>query len=100
MTVTKEDLAEGLHRALGLNRAEAKEFLDLFFEEIRGALERGEEVRLSAFGNFQLRQKKPRPGRNPKTGQDALVPARRIVVFRSGQKLRQRFNEPNTGNGK
>lgn len=94
MTVTKEDLAEGLHRALGLNKAEAKEFLEMFFEEIRSTLERGEEVRLSGFGTFELRRKNPRPGRNPKTGQDALVPARRIVVFRSGEKLRHRFNEP------
>lgn len=82
-----------LHQAMGLNKGEAKEFLEMLFEEIRGALERGEEVRLSGFGSFELRHKNPRPGRNPKTGELAVVPARRVVVFKSGQKLRLRFNE-------
>ncbi len=90
MSLTKADLAERLFLELGLNKREAKEFVELFFEEMRGALEQGEEVKLSGYGNFTLRDKNERPGRNPKTGEEIPVSARRVVTFRPGQKLKQR----------
>ncbi len=88
MAVTKLDLAEQLFETLGLNKREAKEFVDRFFEEIRVALESGNAVKLSGFGNFELRDKGERPGRNPKTGEEIPISARRVVTFRPGQKLR------------
>ncbi len=90
MTVTKAELAEALFEEIGLNKREAKEFVDSFFEEIRSQLQAGHEVKLSGFGNFELRIKKQRPGRNPKTRQEIPISARRVVVFRPGLKLRFR----------
>ncbi|ULQ45455.1 integration host factor subunit alpha [Flagellatimonas centrodinii] len=90
MALTKAELADALFDDLGLNKREAKEFVDLFFEEIRTRLEEGEEVKLSGFGNFELREKNRRPGRNPKTGEEIPISARRVVTFRPGQKLRLR----------
>ncbi len=90
MALTKAEIAERLYEELGLNKREAKELVEMFFEEIRGALERGEQVKLSGFGNFDLRSKKQRPGRNPKTGEEIPITARRVVTFRPGQKLKAR----------
>ncbi len=90
MALTKADLAESLFYRLGINKKEARDFVDLFFEEIRALLESGENVKLSGFGNFNLRDKKSRPGRNPKTGEDITITARRVVTFRAGQKLKAR----------
>ena len=90
MALTKAQMAEALFEELGLNKREAKEMVELFFEEIRGALERGQQVKLSGFGNFDLRDKKQRPGRNPKTGEEIPITARRVVTFRPGQKLKAR----------
>ena len=89
-SLTKAAMAEKLYQDVGLNKREAKDMVDLFFEEIRTALEQGEQVKLSGFGNFDLRDKKQRPGRNPKTGQEIPISARRVVTFRPGQKLRVR----------
>ncbi|WP_295390163.1 integration host factor subunit alpha [uncultured Thiodictyon sp.] len=91
MALTKADMAEHLFEELGLNKREAKDLVDSFFEEIRKTLERGEEVKLSGFGNFELREKKERPGRNPKTGIEVQITARRVVTFRPGQKLKARM---------
>lgn len=88
MALTKAELAEALFEELGLNKREAKEFVDQFFETIRERLEHGEAVKLSGFGNFDLRTKNQRPGRNPKTGEEIPISARRVVTFRPGQKLR------------
>lgn len=88
--LTKAELAECLYDELGLNKREAKEIVELFFEEIRGSLETNEHVKLSGFGNFDLRNKSERPGRNPKTGQEIPISARRVVTFRPGQKLKAR----------
>ena len=88
--LTKADLAEMLFNDLGLNKREAKEMVELFFEEIRSSLENNEEVKLSGFGNFDIRDKKSRPGRNPKTGEEVAVTARRVVTFKPGQKLKAR----------
>jgi integration host factor subunit alpha len=93
MALTKAVMAEKLFEELGLNKREAKEMVDLFFEEIRMALEKGEQVKLSGFGNFDLRKKNQRPGRNPKTGEEIPISARRVVTFRPGQKLRARVEE-------
>jgi integration host factor subunit alpha len=90
MTLTKAMMAERLFEELGLNKREAKELVELFFEEIRRALEQGEQVKLSGFGNFDLREKNQRPGRNPKTGEEIPITARRVVTFRPGQKLKAR----------
>ena len=89
-TLTKAEMAERLFQDVGLNKREAKEFVDALFETLRIALERGEQVKLSGFGNFELRQKNQRPGRNPKTGEEIPISARRVVTFRPGQKLRAR----------
>ena len=88
--LTKAELAEKLYDDLGLNKREAKELVELFFEEIRGSLEHNEQVKLSGFGNFDLRDKTQRPGRNPKTGEEIPISARRVVTFRPGQKLKAR----------
>ena len=90
MALTKADMAEMLFEELGLNKREAKELVELFFEEIRAALEGGNDVKLSGFGNFILRTKNERPGRNPKTGEEIPITARRVVTFRPGQKLKAR----------
>jgi integration host factor subunit alpha len=90
MALTKADMAERLFDELGLNKREAKEMVELFFEKIRLALEDGQQVKLSGFGNFDLREKKQRPGRNPKTGEEIPISARRVVTFRPGQKLKAR----------
>jgi integration host factor subunit alpha len=90
MALTKASMAEMLFDELGLNKREAKEFVEQFFEEVRVALEKGEDVKLSGFGNFILRSKKERPGRKPKTGEEIPISARRVVTFRPGQKLKAR----------
>ncbi|MGH8559254.1 MAG: integration host factor subunit alpha [Methylococcales bacterium] len=90
MAVTKASLAERLFEELGLNKREAKEIVELFFEEIKYSLETGEHVKISSFGNFDLRDKNSRPGRNPKTGEEIPICARRVVTFRPGQKLKSR----------
>jgi integration host factor subunit alpha len=88
--LTKADMAEMLYQELGLNKREAKELVEMFFEEIRSSLENGSQVKLSGFGNFDLRDKNQRPGRNPKTGEEIPISARRVVTFRPGQKLKAR----------
>ncbi|EWH08592.1 integration host factor subunit alpha [Catenovulum agarivorans DS-2] len=90
MALTKAEIAEHLFEKLGMNKRDAKELVEIFFEEIRVALESGEQVKLSGFGNFDLRDKGERPGRNPKTGEDIPITARRVVTFRPGQKLKSR----------
>ncbi|MGY0219376.1 integration host factor subunit alpha [Endozoicomonadaceae bacterium StTr2] len=88
--VTKADLAARLHEELGFNKREARELVEQFFEQIRQALEDNEHVKLSGFGNFETRDKRERPGRNPKTGEVIPVPPRRVVTFKPGQKLKAR----------
>jgi integration host factor subunit alpha len=90
MALTKAEMAEMLFNELGLNKREAKELVELFFNEVSEALAAGEDVKLSGFGNFTLRKKNQRPGRNPKTGEEIPISARRVVTFRPGQKLKAR----------
>ncbi|MFZ5502949.1 MAG: integration host factor subunit alpha [Pseudomonadota bacterium] len=87
-TLTKAELANLLFTQVGLNKREAKDMVEAFFEEIRIQLERGEAVKLSGFGNFQLRDKPQRPGRNPRTGEEIPITARRVVTFHPSQKLK------------
>ncbi len=93
MAVTKATLTEHLYSALGFNKREAKEIVDVFFGKISDALEMGEEVKLSGFGNFVLRDKKERPGRNPKTGMEVSITPRRVVTFHAGQKLKAKVEQ-------
>jgi integration host factor subunit alpha len=90
MALTKAEMAEALFQDMGLNKREARELVEMFFEELRAALANGEQVKLSGFGNFDLRDKNRRPGRNPKTGEEIPITARRVVTFRPGQKLKTR----------
>ena len=90
MALTKADMAERLYEEVGLNKREAKDLVDLFFKEMHAALESGDQVKLSGFGNFDLRNKSERPGRNPKTVEEIPITARRVVTFRPGQKLKTR----------
>ncbi len=90
MVLTKAVMVESLFNDLGLNKLEGRELVDLFIEEIVGSLAVGEQVKLPGFGNFDLRDKNERPGRNPKTGESIPVSARRVVTFTAGQKLRAR----------
>ena len=88
MTLTKAELADLLFEKVGFNKREAKDMVESFFEEVRMALENGKGVKLSGFGNFQLRDKPQRPGRNPKTGEEIPITARRVVTFHASQKLK------------
>ncbi len=89
MTITKAELSNILFDEVGLNKREAKDFVEIFFEKIRHSLENGVSVKLSGFGSFTLRDKPSRPGRNPKTGEEVTISARRVVTFRSSQKLKK-----------
>ena len=88
--LTKADLAEMLFDQLGLNKREAKEIVEMFYSEISTALESNDQVKISGFANFELRDKNSRPGRNPKTGEEIPISARRVVTFKPGQKLKTR----------
>lgn len=95
MTLTKAELADVLVAKIGnMGKNDAKLIVELFFEEIRSTLEKGEEVKLSGFGNFQLRDKPQRPGRNPKTGEEVPISARRVVTFHASQKLKTMVESP------
>ncbi|MGY6213640.1 integration host factor subunit alpha [Methylolobus aquaticus] len=93
MALTKADMVEKLLTEVGLGRKDAKELVDEFFEAIKSALASGSPIKLSGFGNFDLRDKRQRPGRNPKTGEEIPVTARRVVTFKAGQKLKARVEQ-------
>ena len=90
--LTKAEMAERLYEELGLNKREAKEMVEAFFDEIRGALSHNEQVKLSGFGNFDLRDKKQRPGRNPKTGEAIQIAAAKVPAFKAGKALKDALN--------
>ena len=92
MAVTKAESVDMLYDTMGLNKREAKGIVESFFDSSRETLARGEEVKLSGFGNFTLREKNPRPGRNPKTGVEITITARRVVTFHPSQKLKAYVN--------
>ena len=91
MTITKDSLVEMIHNEVGLNKREAKELIECFFEQIKASLENGNDIKFSGFGNFILRKKSPRPGRNPKTGEEVTISERRVVTFKSGLKLKSKL---------
>ena len=91
MVLTKAVMAESLFKELRLNEREAHDLVDLFFQEMKASLAVGEQVKLSGFGNFELRDKNERPGRNPKTGESIPISARRVVTFTAGPKLKARL---------
>jgi len=93
MAVTKAELAVSLFDSIGLNKREAKEFVELFFEQVRSALEAEESVKLSGSGNFDIRHKRQRPGRNPKTGEEVEISARKVVTFKASPKLKDQVAE-------
>jgi len=92
MALTRADMAESLFNEMGLNKKEARDLVHLFFQELVASLAVGQPVKLSGFGNFDLRDKHERPGRNPRTGEKVLITARRVVKFRPGKKLQTRVN--------
>ena len=96
-TLTKAALVDLLFEQVGLNKSEAKDMVETFFDEIGESLKRGEDVKLSGFGNFQLRDKPKRPGRNPKTGEVIAITARRVVTFHASQKLKEVISDTDTG---
>ncbi|HCH31779.1 MAG TPA: integration host factor subunit alpha [Oceanospirillaceae bacterium] len=94
-SLTKADMAERLSSEQQLSKRDAKDMVEAFFEEVSSSLINNEQVKLSGFGNFDLRDKRSRPGRNPKTGEEVAISARRVVTFRPGQKLKDRVETEN-----
>ncbi|WP_127470317.1 integration host factor subunit alpha [Thiomicrorhabdus aquaedulcis] len=92
MTLTKAEIAQQLTDTFGFNKRESKEIVEQFYDEIGEVLVSGEQIKLSGFGNFELRDKSSRPGRNPRTGEDVPISARRVVTFKPGQKLRAQID--------
>ncbi len=92
MALTKAGISQNLSDTFGFNKRESKEIVEQFFSEMGSVLTKGEQIKLSGFGNFELRDKASRPGRNPRTGEDVPISARRVVTFKSGQKLRARID--------
>ena len=91
-TITRADLSDAVYQKVGLSRIESAEFVELVLEEIADCLELGETVKLSSFGSFVVRKKGQRMGRNPKTGKEVPIPARRVMVFKPSAVLKQRIN--------
>jgi integration host factor subunit alpha len=94
--LTKAELAELLYDEIGLNKREAKDMVNAFFDLVTDALVQGDEVKVSGFGNFQVRQKTARPGRNPRTGEAVAIDPRRVVTFHPSGKLREQMVNPPT----
>jgi len=90
-SVTREDLSEAVHQTVGLSRSDSAAFVELVLKEIIDRLQQGETVKLSSFGSFVVRNKGPRMGRNPKTGEEIQIPSHRVVVFKPSAVLRQRL---------
>ncbi|MEO1102954.1 MAG: integration host factor subunit alpha [Pseudomonadota bacterium] len=93
-TITRADLANAIYQEVRISRAEASDLIDQILEEIVGALERGEPVRISSFGAFEVRTKRERIGRNPKTGEEVPIEARRVVTFKPSDVLKRYINTP------
>ncbi|OQW90168.1 MAG: integration host factor subunit alpha [Rhodoferax ferrireducens] len=91
--LTKAQLAELLFEQIGLNKRESKDMIDAFFDLVAQSLVDGDDVKITGFGNFQIRTKAPRPGRNPRTGEAIPIEARRVVTFHASQKLKEQIQE-------
>ena len=90
--LTKAHLSEMLHEQLGLNKREAKDYIEVFFEVIAAQLVEGQDVKISGFGNFEIRSKSARPGRNPRTGEPVPIPPKRVVTFKASAMLKDQIN--------
>jgi integration host factor subunit alpha len=93
MNLTKADLAQMLSANMSLSKHDSKILVDNFFAVLSEALEQGEEIKITGFGSFSLRDKRARPGRNPRTGQEVTITERRVVTFKQGQKLKEKLCE-------
>ena len=93
MSMTKADIVEIIHQKIGFGRKESTQIVEQVFEIIQETLESGEKVKISGFGNFVVRQKRPRRGRNPKSGNEIVISARKVVTFKSGNVLRKALNQ-------
>lgn len=91
--LTKAQLAEQLFEKIGLNKRESKDMVDAFFDLVSGSLVEGDDVKVSGFGNFQIRTKAPRPGRNPRTGEAIPIQSRRVVTFHASHKLKEQIQD-------
>ncbi|MBV5299265.1 MAG: integration host factor subunit alpha [Rhodoferax sp.] len=91
--LTKAQLAELLFDQIGLNKRESKDMVDAFFDLVSGSLVAGQDVKIAGFGNFQIRTKAPRPGRNPRTGEAVPIKARRVVTFHASHKLKEQIQD-------
>lgn len=91
--LTKAHLSDLLFDQIGLNKRESKDMVDAFFELISGSLVDGADVKITGFGNFHIRTKAPRPGRNPRTGEDVPIEARRVVTFHASHKLKEQIQD-------
>ena len=91
--LTKAQLAELLFEQIGLNKRESKDMVDAFFNLVSSSLVNGQDVKITGFGNFQIRTKAPRPGRNPRTGEAIPIDARRVVTFHASQKLKEQIQD-------
>jgi len=96
--LTKAQLSELLFEQIGLNKRESKDMVDAFFDLISRSLVEGDDVKITGFGNFQIRTKSPRPGRNPRTGEAIPIAARRVVTFHASQKLKEQIQADSTAN--
>ncbi|MBI1394212.1 MAG: integration host factor subunit alpha [Alphaproteobacteria bacterium] len=96
-TLTRADLTDAIYRQLGVSRQESAMFVERIVEEICASLERGEQVKISSFGTFTIREKKMRMGRNPKTGEEVPITPRRVISFRASNVLKDQINENLTG---
>src|SRR4051812_43545675 len=90
--MTKADIIEGVYEKVGFSKKESAEIVELVFDTVKETLERGDKIKISGFGNFQVRQKKARVGRNPQTGKEIEISARRVLTFRPSQVLKSALN--------
>ena len=90
--MTKADIIEGVYEKVGFSKKESAEIVELVFDTVKETLERGDKIKISGFGNFQVRHKKTRMGRNPQSGQPIQIPARRVLTFRPSQVLKSALN--------
>lgn len=91
-TITRADVAETIYEEIGLSRKDSNDILDMILDEIVKELSAGNDVKLSSFGTFSLRDKKERSGRNPKTGVEAVISSRRVISFKPSQTMRKQIN--------
>ena len=91
--MTKADLVESIYEKIGFSKKESSDIIEMIFDTMKDTLEKGEKIKISGFGNFVVRAKRPRMGRNPQTGQEIEISARRVLTFRPSQVLKQALNK-------